>query len=101
MYQFYNYLDHYILFVGGPIFVEQLTGTFHSIIKNDLLLRCQAVSDELLDMAYVWTHNGIPLQNSNSEIAGHIVSIINLSIVVLTYNTFKCIPLYSCFDIFV
>lgn len=55
--------------------MEQLSPQIRSIINHDLLLRCQAVSDELLDMAYVWTHNNMPLLNSNSEVIGHIVSI--------------------------
>lgn len=62
-------------FIGGPVFVEQLNPQIRTIIKQDLLLRCQAVSDELLDIAYIWTHNNMPLLNSNSEITGHIVSI--------------------------
>lgn len=58
------------------MFIEQLSSQqIRSIIKHDLLLRCQAVSDELLDMAYIWTHNGIPLLNSNAEITRHVVSI--------------------------
>lgn len=57
------------------MFIEQLNPQIRSIVKHDLLLRCQAVSDELLDIAYVWTHNNMPLINSNSEITGHVVSI--------------------------
>lgn len=64
---------------GAPVFVEQLNPQIRSIIKNDLLMRCQAVSDELLDMAYVWTHNNMPLLDSNSELMRHIVSFILLS----------------------
>lgn len=66
-----------LLFIsGGPVFIEQLNPQIRSVIKNDLLLRCQAVSDELLDMAYIWTHNNMPLLDSNSELIRHIVSII-------------------------
>lgn len=57
------------------MFIEQLNPQIRSIVKHDLLLRCQAVSDELLDIAYVWTHNNMPLVNSNSELTGHVVSI--------------------------
>lgn len=61
-------------FIGGPVFIEQLSPQIQSIINHDILLRCQAVSDERLDMAYIWTHNDMPLLNSNSELTGHVVS---------------------------
>ncbi|XP_022171906.1 contactin [Myzus persicae] len=61
-----------LIVMRGPVFVEQLNPQIRSIIKHDLLLRCQAVSDELLDIAYVWTHNNMPLLNSNSELVGHV-----------------------------
>lgn len=64
-----------VFIVGAPVFVEQLSPQVRTVIRNDLLLRCQAVSDELLDMAYIWTHNSIPLLNSNAEIIKHVVSI--------------------------
>lgn len=57
------------------MFIEQLNPQIRSIVKHDLLLRCQAVSDELLDIAYVWTHNNMPLINSNAELTEHVVSI--------------------------
>lgn len=43
--------------------------------KRDLLLRCEAQSDELLDMTYIWTHNNLPLVYSKANVIGHIVSI--------------------------
>lgn len=63
-------------FVGNLVFVEQLQPQIRSIIKHDVLLRCKAVSDEILDIAYIWTYNNMPLLNSNSELTGHVVSII-------------------------
>lgn len=41
---------------------------------QDVLLCCKAVSDEILDIAYIWTYNDMPLLNSNSELIGHVVS---------------------------
>ncbi|XP_050530514.1 contactin [Daktulosphaira vitifoliae] len=61
-----------LIVMRGPVFVEQLSPQMRTIIQNDLLLRCQASSDELLDLAYVWSHNGMPLLNSNPEIINHI-----------------------------
>ncbi|XP_060843865.1 contactin [Rhopalosiphum padi] len=61
-----------LIVMRGPVFIEQLNPQIRSIVKHDLLLRCQAVSDELLDIAYVWTHNNMPLANSNSELIGHV-----------------------------
>lgn len=72
---FLHFFNYYNLTIGGPVFIEQLNPQIRSIVKHDLLLRCQAVSDELLDIAYVWTHNNMPLANSNSELIGHVVSI--------------------------
>lgn len=43
---------------------------------KDVILRCKAVCDELLDIAYIWTYNDMPLLNTNSERIGHVVSII-------------------------
>lgn len=70
---------------GGPVFVEQLLPQIRSVIKLDLLLRCQAVSDEVLDMAYTWTHNNMPIHNSNAEFSGRIVSI-SLYLYKFTYS---------------
>lgn len=64
-----------VIILGGPVFVEQLSPLIRTVIKHDLLLRCQATSDELLDMAYIWTHNSMPIVGSNSEKIGHVVSI--------------------------
>lgn len=84
------------------MFVEQLSPQIQSIINHDLLLRCQAVSDELLDMAYIWTHNNMPLLNSNSELSGHIVSFsLNVTYIM---NFIFLIPKYNlnnyCFIIY-
>lgn len=79
----YAYVKLFLLFkkfyiktlhTGTPVFVEQLSPQIRSLMKQDLLLRCQAISDELLDLGYTWTHNNIPLHNSNAELIGHIVS---------------------------
>lgn len=71
----FTYYNCIYCLIGGPVFVEQLSPQIRSTVNRDLLLRCQAVSDELLDIAYIWTHNNMPLLNSNSELIGHIVSI--------------------------
>ncbi|XP_025417711.1 contactin isoform X2 [Sipha flava] len=61
-----------LIVMRGPMFIEQLSPQIRSVIRHDLLLRCQAVSDELLDTAYIWKHNNLPLLNSNSEMIGHV-----------------------------
>ncbi|VVC34534.1 Hypothetical protein CINCED_3A024063 [Cinara cedri] len=61
-----------LIVMRGPVFVEQLNPQIRTVIQHDLLLRCQATSDELLDMAYIWTHNSLPLVDSNSEKIGHV-----------------------------
>jgi len=80
------FCNYYNSTVGGPVFIEQLNPQIRSVIKHDLLLRCQAVSDELLDIAYVWTHNNMPLLNSNAELVGHVVSISLLNHLKLQIN---------------
>lgn len=80
-------------FIGGPAFIEQLSPQIQSIINHDILLRCQAVSDERLDTAYIWTHNDMPLLNSNSELTGHIVSF-SLNITYIMHFIFL-IPEYN------
>lgn len=34
-------------------------------MKDDIRLRCQAESEEILDVAYIWTHNGLRIRDTD------------------------------------
>jgi hypothetical protein len=34
-------------------------------VEDDITLRCQAESEEILDVAYIWTHNGLRIRDTD------------------------------------
>jgi hypothetical protein len=34
-------------------------------VEDDIRLRCQAESEEILDVAYIWTHNGLRIRDTD------------------------------------
>lgn len=77
--------------------MEELHPQIRSIIMQDVILRCKAVSDEILDIAYIWTFNDMPLLNSNSELIGHVVSNI-LNVFNEVSSNIKHIILRNCLN---
>lgn len=56
------------LFTGGPHFVRTMPPQFVSSQGANIALSCDAVSDEMLDVAYIWTHNGLPISDLRNEL---------------------------------
>lgn len=49
-----------------PAFIEALPQKISAIVGQNLELRCYAASEDLLDVAYVWYHNGLRLQTTQN-----------------------------------
>lgn len=71
----------------GPSFYETLPPKMTIAVEHDLQLRCHAQTEELLDVAYIWTHNGLrignmdlnELETPNLQIDGGLLQIRNAS----------------------
>nr|CAD7263049.1 unnamed protein product [Timema shepardi] len=49
----------------GPRFIQQMIPRIVTSVQQNIELRCQAMSEELLDVAYIWTHNGLRIKDSD------------------------------------
>lgn len=47
--------------------VEHLSPKIVTAVQKDVFLRCQAASEDILDIAYIWTHNGLRIPRSEYE----------------------------------
>lgn len=65
----------FIYLSGGPSLVSSLVPKMTTSVMNNLWLQCQAVSEDFLDVAYIWTHNGLRITHNNLETNTHVVSI--------------------------
>lgn len=63
--------------LGGPSLVETMEPRIVTAIRRDVILHCQAASEEILDLAYIWTHNGLRISNTEFRNT-HVVCIISL-----------------------
>lgn len=69
--------------VGGPQFVERLPSQIVLYYNHNLTLHCLGHIDEMLDVAYIWTHNGMRIRdrdlqnNPRLNIDGEYLNIIN------------------------
>lgn len=52
-----------INYLGGPRLVESLTPKIVTTVGRYFDLRCLAETEEMLDIAYVWTHNGMKIRD--------------------------------------
>ena len=52
-------------FAGGPQFVERMRQNTVAAVHDNVRLECHAVSEELLDLAYIWTHNGLRIRDTD------------------------------------
>lgn len=74
---------NYIIRVGGPQFIQRLPPLLVLEYNSNLTLRCLAQTDEMLDVAYIWTHNGMRIRNKDLQnnprlhIGGEYLDIIN------------------------
>lgn len=52
-----------IFILGLPTFVETLPIKINIIVGQNIELRCNAISEDRLDIAYIWTHNNLKLHS--------------------------------------
>ncbi|XP_075218988.1 contactin [Lycorma delicatula] len=54
-----------LIVLRGPSLVEAMDPRIITAVRRDVVLRCQAASEEILDLAYIWTHNGLRIVNTD------------------------------------
>nr|CAD7424829.1 unnamed protein product [Timema monikensis] len=54
-----------LVVLQGPRFIQQMIPRIVTSVQQNVELRCQAMSEELLDVAYIWTHNGLRIKDSD------------------------------------
>lgn len=52
-----------LIVLHSPRLVEGLQPRIQMSVRSNLALRCQADSEDLLDVAYIWKHNGIRIRD--------------------------------------
>ncbi|XP_057652877.1 contactin [Diorhabda carinulata] len=52
-----------LIVMRGPRLVEPLRETIVTSVGRNIDLRCYAVTDEMLDIAYIWKHNGMIIRD--------------------------------------
>uniref|UniRef100_A0A6P7GDV3 Contactin n=1 Tax=Diabrotica virgifera virgifera TaxID=50390 RepID=A0A6P7GDV3_DIAVI len=52
-----------LIVLRGPRLVEPLRETMVTSVGRNIDLRCYAVTDEMLDIAYIWKHNGMVIRD--------------------------------------
>lgn len=50
-------------YLDGPKLIQSLSPRITTIAGRYFELRCSAETEEMLDIAYVWKHNGIKIRN--------------------------------------
>ncbi|KAG7210747.1 hypothetical protein KM043_012244 [Ampulex compressa] len=72
-----------LIVLRSPQFTERLPQRIVTSIMENQTLRCLGESDEMLDVAYIWTHNGMEIRdkdlinNPRLNITGEVLDIIN------------------------
>lgn len=56
-----------LIVLRGPSLVETMEPRIITAVRRDVVLHCQAASEEILDLAYIWTHNGLRISNSENR----------------------------------
>lgn len=62
-----------LIVLRTPRFIQSLTPRLVTSVGRSFDLQCDATTEEMLDIAYIWTHNGltirdIDIKNSNNRI---------------------------------
>ncbi|XP_034935862.1 contactin [Chelonus insularis] len=84
-----------LIVLRGPYLIESLPNLIRTSVMSNQTLRCQADGDSMLDMAYVWTHNGIEIRekdlqnNPRWQIHDGVFDIINVTL--SDAGTYECI----------
>lgn len=77
-----------------PTFVEALPQKIGAIVGQNLELRCFAASEDLLDVAYVWYHNSLRLQTTQSIYSSLVINGGSLSFYNMSFanaGTYQCV----------
>lgn len=54
-----------LIVLQAPRFIERLAPRIQTQVRQNIFLHCNAYTDEILDTAFIWTHNGIRLRDTN------------------------------------
>ncbi|XP_012252358.2 contactin [Athalia rosae] len=54
-----------VIVLRGPRFIESLNRRIVSAVNWNLTMRCLAETEEVLDIAYIWTHNGLRIRDKD------------------------------------
>lgn len=74
-----------LIVLRGPRFVRTMPPSFVTTEGSDIALTCDAYSDEMLDVAYIWTHNGLRIRDERNQqirikVDGNLLAIRNASL---------------------
>ncbi|XP_066587501.1 contactin [Prorops nasuta] len=56
-----------LIVLRGPRFLETLPTRIITAVMQNQTLRCMAEADEILDIAYIWAHNGLRIRDVDLE----------------------------------
>lgn len=56
-----------LIVLHGPRFHQPMDPLLTTSVSQNVALRCQAYSEEILDVAYIWTHNGLRIRDSDIQ----------------------------------
>lgn len=73
-----------LIILQGPRFVQQMRPNTVTAVEDNIRLRCHAETEEILDVAYIWTHNGLRIRDTDLihtrvSVDGGILDIRNLT----------------------
>ncbi|KRT79851.1 Fibronectin domain-containing protein [Oryctes borbonicus] len=87
-----------LVVLRGPNFIEMLRPRIVTAIGRHFELRCEASIDQyaLLDIAYIWKHNGIPIEDADIFNFESRVKIIGGGYLVVLNTTFSDAGEYEC-----
>ncbi|XP_069694656.1 contactin [Periplaneta americana] len=54
-----------LIVLQGPKLVGEMPRITRTSVHNDISLHCQAETEEILDVAYIWTHNGLRIRDTD------------------------------------
>ncbi|XP_015510203.1 contactin [Neodiprion lecontei] len=54
-----------VIVLRGPRFIESLYRRTITAVMRNLTLYCRAETEEILDVAYIWTHNGLRIRDKD------------------------------------
>lgn len=60
-----------VIVLRGPVFIEEPPSRILTTVGLTEQLRCRASAEGILDLAYIWKHNGITLRFDSSPIDFH------------------------------